>query len=144
MLYATVGVHPHNANEYNNQTSASLETLASHNNVVAIGETGLDFNRNFSTKSQQISAFESQLELAAKKQLPLFMHERDAAKQQLEILRDYRDHFTQGVIHCFTGDRNEPAYLTWVLKEIASHREEPSNEIADKQLLLQKNSLEFN
>ena len=192
MLFATVGVHPHDANEYNNQTSASLETLASHNNAVAIGETGLDFNRNFSTKSQQISAFESQLELAAKKQLPLFMHERDAARQQLEILREYRDHFTQGVIHCFTGDRdtlysyldldlhigitgwicdekrgqelknlvsniplnrlmietdapyllpknmpekpknrrNEPAYLTWVLKEIASHRKEPRDEIA--------------
>ncbi|MGB1327730.1 MAG: TatD family hydrolase [Porticoccaceae bacterium] len=192
MLYATVGVHPHDANEYNNQTSASLETLASHNNVVAIGETGLDFNRNFSTKSQQICAFESQLELAAKKQLPLFMHERDAARQQLEILREYRDHFTQGVIHCFTGDRdtlfsyldldlhigitgwicdekrgqelknlvaniplnrlmietdapyllpknmpvkpknrrNEPAYLTWVLDEIANNREEPSDEIA--------------
>jgi len=192
MLYATVGVHPHDANEYNNQTLASLETLASHNNVVAIGETGLDFNRNFSTKSQQICAFESQLELAAKKQLPLFMHERDAARQQLEILREYRDHFTEGVIHCFTGDRdtlfcyldldlhigitgwicdkkrgqelknlvaniplnrlmietdapyllpknmplkpknrrNEPAYLIWVLDEIANNREEPSDVIA--------------
>ena len=192
MLYATVGVHPHDANEYNNQTSASLETLASHNNVVAIGETGLDFNRNFSTKSQQICAFESQLELAAKKQLPLFMHERDAARQQLEILREYRDHFTQGVIHCFTGDRdtlfsyldldlhigitgwicdekrgqelknlvaniplnrlmietdapyllpknipelgkirrNEPAFLTWVIREIANSREESIQTLA--------------
>ena len=106
MLTATVGVHPHHANEYNNQSTAELSALAKHKNVVAIGETGLDFNRNFSTKPDQISAFESQLELAAKTQLPLFMHERDAAKQQLEILREYRDHFTRGVIHCFTGDRD--------------------------------------
>ena len=192
MLYATAGVHPHHANEYDSQALSSLDKLAEHNNVVAIGETGLDFNRNFSSEPDQISAFESQLELAAKKQLPLFMHERDAAKQQLEILREYRDHFTQGVIHCFTGDRdslfsyldldlhigitgwicdekrgkelknlvsniplnrlmietdapyllpktmadkpknrrNEPAYLSWVLKEIANNRQESAEQIA--------------
>ena len=192
MLTATVGVHPHHANEYNNQSTAELSALAKHKNVVAIGETGLDFNRNFSTKPDQISAFESQLELAAKTQLPLFMHERDAAKQQLEILREYRDNFSQGVIHCFTGDRdslfsyldldlhigitgwicdekrgkelkelvsniplkrlmietdapyllpktitkkpknrrNEPAYLPWVLKEIANNRPETTEQIA--------------
>ena len=96
MLYATVGIHPHHANEYNNQSTSKLDTLTNQKCVVAIGETGLDFNRNFSSKPEQISAFESQLELASKKQLPLFMHERDAAKQQLEILREYRDHFTQG------------------------------------------------
>ena len=186
MLYATAGVHPHHANEYNNQTLKSLSELAEHKSIVAIGETGLDFNRNFSSESDQILAFESQLELAANKQLPLFMHEREAAKKQLEILREYRDHFTQGVIHCFTGNRetlfgyldldlhigitgwicdpkrgrelrtlvsnipldrlmietdapyllpknipelakkrrNEPAFLPWVLHEIASSREE--------------------
>ena len=194
MLTATVGVHPHHANEYNNQSTAELSALAKHKNVVAIGETGLDFNRNFSTKPDQISAFESQLELAAKTQLPLFMHERDAAKQQLEILREYRDHFTRGVIHCFTGDRdslfsyldldlhigitgwicdekrgkelknlvsniplnrlmietdapyllpknipekpknkrNEPAYLYYVLKEVANNREETIHQIASQ------------
>jgi TatD DNase family protein len=192
MLYATAGVHPHHANEYDNQALSSLDQLAEHNNIVAIGETGLDFNRNFSSEYDQISAFESQLELAAKKQLPLFMHERDAAKKQLEILREYRDHFTQGVIHCFTGDRytlfnyldldlhigitgwicdpkrgkelrdlvsnipidrlmietdapyllpknipelgkirrNEPAFLTWVIREIANSREESVETLA--------------
>ena len=192
MLTATVGVHPHHANEYNNQSTAELNALAKHKSVVAIGETGLDFNRNFSAKPEQVSAFESQLELAAITQLPLFMHERDAAKQQLEILREYRDYFTQGVIHCFTGDRdslfsyldldlhigitgwicdekrgkelkelvsniplnrlmletdapyllpktmtkkpknrrNEPAYLPWVLKEIAHNRPETAQQIA--------------
>ncbi|MDG2018495.1 MAG: TatD family hydrolase [Porticoccaceae bacterium] len=104
MLFATVGVHPHHANEYGHQTLTTLEELANHKAVVAIGETGLDFNRKFSSESDQIAAFESQLELASNTQMPLFMHERDAAKRQLEILRDYRDHFTQGVIHCFTGD----------------------------------------
>jgi len=106
MMYATVGIHPHHADELNHRALQSLEILADHKKVVAIGETGLDFNRNFSSKSEQISAFESQLELAIKKQLPLFIHERDAAPCQLEILRAYRDHFTKAVIHCFTGDRN--------------------------------------
>lgn len=192
MLYATVGVHPHHADEFNSQSLAELDALTGHRSVVAIGETGLDFNRNFSAKAAQISAFESQLELAAKHQMPLFMHERDAAKQQLEILREYRDHFTRGVIHCFTGDRdtlfsyldldlhigitgwicdekrgqelknlvaniplnrlmietdapyllpktmdikpknrrNEPAFLPWVVKEIADNRPESMDEIA--------------
>lgn len=105
MLFATVGIHPHHANEYDKYTTKILEELSAHKSVVAIGETGLDFNRNFSSETDQTAAFESQLELAVKKQMPLFMHERDASKRQLEILRDYRDHFTQGVIHCFTGGR---------------------------------------
>lgn len=105
MLYATVGIHPHHANEYNTSAKKTLEELVAHKNVVAIGETGLDFNRKFSSESDQTVAFESQLELAATTQMPLFMHERDASKRQLEMIRDYRDQFTQGVIHCFTGDR---------------------------------------
>jgi len=105
MLQATVGIHPHDADQYNSESLDVLEKMARHENVVAIGETGLDFNRNFSSKVNQVSAFEAQLELGAKLQMPLFMHERDAATRQLEILRDYRDHITGGVIHCFTGDR---------------------------------------
>lgn len=106
MLYATVGIHPHDANQLNANSLPQLRALTEHSKVVAIGETGLDFHRNLSPPSDQIRAFENQLELAAELRMPLFMHERDAARRQLEILRAYRDHFTQGVIHCFTGDRN--------------------------------------
>ena len=106
MLYATAGIHPHYADKLGSDALQKLECLAKHPKVVAIGETGLDFNRNFSSPQNQIAAFEAQLELACQLGMPLFMHERDAAKPQLEILKTYRDHFTRGVIHCFTGDRD--------------------------------------
>lgn len=106
MLYATVGIHPHYADQFNGDSLNQLTELANHPSVVAVGETGLDFNRNFSTQKNQIYAFEQQLELAAKLQIPLFMHEREAAQRQIEILHNYRDHISGGVIHCFTGDRD--------------------------------------
>lgn len=104
-LYATAGIHPHDADELNSEKLAILSTLADSDAVVAIGETGLDFNRNFSTTANQIYAFEAQIELAEEKKMPLFMHERDAAAKQIEIITHYRDNFTRGVIHCFTGDK---------------------------------------
>jgi len=104
-LYATAGIHPHYADQFNGDSVRQLESLAQHASVVAIGETGLDFNRNFSSPSNQIAAFEAQLELASRLNMPLFMHERDAASKQLDILKSYRDHFSHGVIHCFTGDQ---------------------------------------
>ncbi len=105
MLYATAGIHPHDAKSLNRETIATLKALATEQYVVAIGEMGLDFNRNFSTPAQQEKAFEAQLELAAELQLPVFLHERDAAERQLQILRTYRDHLVDAVTHCFTGSR---------------------------------------
>lgn len=105
MLYTTVGIHPHDAKALNRESMSILRTLAANPCVVAIGEMGLDFNRNFSTPAQQEKAFEAQLELAAELQLPVFLHERDAADRQLQILRTYRDHLTDAVTHCFTGSR---------------------------------------
>lgn len=107
MLSCTVGVHPHEADNCNAETIPFLLDLARENPdlVVAIGETGLDFNRNFSTPVAQEKAFEAQLELAATLGLPLFLHERDAHQRQREILKAWRDHISAAVIHCFTGDR---------------------------------------
>ncbi len=192
MLYSTCGVHPHDAKTFTSSSVATLKSLASETPVVAIGETGLDFNRNFSPPTDQVKAFEAQLELAVELQLPVFMHERDAHQRQFEILRHFRDHLADGVIHCFTGDkaalfnyldldlyigitgwicderrgellrtlvksiplerlmletdapyllprtlqpkpkdrRNEPAYLPWVLKEVAQCRGENELDIA--------------
>ena len=105
MLYSTCGVHPHDAKHFSTGTPNRLKEIAANPEVVAIGETGLDFNRNFSEPKDQEKAFEAQLELAAELQLPVFMHERDAHLRQYEILKQYRDHLTNGVIHCFTGDK---------------------------------------
>ena len=105
MLYATAGIHPHDAKSLNKESIGTLKALADEKYVVAIGEMGLDFNRNFSTPAQQEKAFEAQLELAAELKLPVFLHERDAADRQLQILRTYRDHLVDAVTHCFTGTR---------------------------------------
>lgn len=105
MLYATAGIHPHDAKSLNSESIATLKALATQPCVVALGEMGLDFNRNFSNPAAQEKAFEAQLELAVTLQLPVFLHERDAADRQLQILRVYRDHLSDAVLHCFTGTR---------------------------------------
>ena len=105
MLSCTAGVHPHEAKNWHKHSASVIKELACHPAVVAIGETGLDFNRDFSPRPQQELAFEAQLELASELQLPVFLHERDAHKRQLEILHSYRHHLVDAVLHCFTGDK---------------------------------------
>ncbi|MGK2915340.1 MAG: TatD family hydrolase [Porticoccaceae bacterium] len=193
MLSCTAGVHPHEARHWRAETYALLAELASAAEVVAIGETGLDFHRDISSRALQETAFVAQLELAAELKLPVFLHERDAHRRQFDILRAYRDTLKGGVIHCFTGDReslfnyldldlhigitgwvcderrglglaqlvqhipldrmmletdapylvprnmspkpksnrNEPAYLPWVLRQVAAHRRESESVIAE-------------
>lgn len=106
-LYCTVGIHPHYSKGFTPESRGQLKSLLQQPGVIAVGETGLDFNRNFSSPAQQIFAFEQQLELAAETGLPLFLHERDAHKQQREMLSSHRDHLHGGVAHCFTGSRKE-------------------------------------
>ena len=105
--YATVGIHPHNASEFNASTLGQLRELMNSPKVKAVGETGLDFNRNFSPQADQIHAFEQQLELACELKLPIFLHQRDAHAKFLPILKAYRDQFTNAVAHCFTGSHEE-------------------------------------
>ena len=104
-LYATAGVHPHDASEWNPELSRAMAALHREPEVVAVGECGLDFNRNFSTPAEQVRAFEAQLGLAADSGLPLFIHERDAGRRMLEMLTAWRDDISQAVVHCFTGER---------------------------------------
>lgn len=106
-LWCTAGVHPHNAKEWTDKHEQALITLASNPLVVAIGETGLDFNRNFSPPQQQLFAFERRLNLAGETGLPVFLHERDAHTEQLKRLQQHRSALKGGVIHCFTGNREE-------------------------------------
>ena len=72
-----------------------------------MGETGLDFYRDFSPRPDQERAFEAQLEIASRLGLPVFMHERDAHRRFVEILKPVRDRLGPAVIHCFTGDRDD-------------------------------------
>lgn len=112
VLYATAGVHPHHARQWNERTAATLAALAADPQVVAIGEAGLDFYRDFSPRTDQQRVFEAQLELAVELDLPVFMHERDAHACFLRILARYRDRLGPAVVHCFTGSGEElAAYL---------------------------------
>lgn len=103
-LYATAGVHPHDASGWSEDVAQALGDLYTLPEVVAVGECGLDFNRNFSTPQEQERAFEAQLALAAASGLPLFLHERDAGQRMREILHHWRDDISHAVIHCFTAD----------------------------------------
>jgi len=191
-LFATAGIHPHVASDWNADTPRQLRSLLKESSVVAVGECGLDFNRDFSPRPQQEKVLEEHLALAVELQMPVFLHERDASQRLLEILRDYRDRLPAAVVHCFTGEkkalfsyldmdlhigitgwicderrgthlhplvkeikrgrlmlesdapyllprslrpkpkngRNEPAYMTEVLREVALHRGETQEDLA--------------
>jgi TatD DNase family protein len=103
-LYSTAGVHPHQAREANASTLDALRTLAASPQVVAIGECGLDFDRNFSPPDVQEKWFEAQLELASDLKMPVFLHERSAFDRFMAILGPYAGRVPSAVIHCFTGD----------------------------------------
>lgn len=104
-LFSTAGVHPHDASNWNHASANQLKALLKEAEVRAVGECGLDFNRDFSPRPQQEKALEEQLALAVELQMPVFLHERDADQRLLEILRDYRDRLPAAVVHCFTGEK---------------------------------------
>tara|TARA_B110000858_G_scaffold194792_2_gene249887 strand:+ start:16044 stop:16838 length:795 start_codon:yes stop_codon:yes gene_type:complete len=98
----TAGYHPHVAESFDEKALLSVRALANEDKCVAIGETGLDFNRNLSTAESQLEVFEEHLKLAAELGLPLFLHQRDAHPEFVSLLRRYRDQIVGGVVHCFT------------------------------------------
>lgn len=108
-LLASVGIHPHDAAAVPDNFVAQLRRLAQHPSVVAIGECGLDFNRNYSPPDTQRKAFEAQLQLAAELKLPVYLHERDAHTEQCELLARYQSDIPRMLTHCFTGGKKELA-----------------------------------
>lgn len=106
-VYATAGIHPHDASSFDSQSLIALRQLARQREVVAIGECGLDYNRDFSPRPQQRAVFEAQLALALELNMPIVMHQRDAHDDFLEILTRYRSKLKNAVLHCFTGNRAE-------------------------------------
>jgi TatD DNase family protein len=105
-LMSTAGIHPHHASEATDEALAAIPSLAGAG-AVAIGECGLDYNRNFSPPDAQRRAFEAQLELAASLEMPVYLHERDAHDDFVRILERWRAKLPRAVLHCFTGTRTE-------------------------------------
>ena len=103
-LFATAGVHPHHAVDWSPASGRVLRALATRPAVVAVGECGLDYFRDFSPREAQRTAFEAQLELAAECGLPVFLHQRDAHEDFARILAPAMPRLAGGAAHCFTGD----------------------------------------
>lgn len=107
LLYATAGVHPHHASEYTAECDAEMRTLLAHAEVVAVGECGLDYFRDFSPRPMQRKAFEMQLQIAADIGKPLFLHQRDAHADFMAMMKAFDGQLGPAVVHCFTGSRTE-------------------------------------
>jgi len=111
-LFATAGVHPHHAADFDTHTSSALRSLLANPVFVAVGECGLDFFRDYSPRDAQRRAFAAQLELAAEMRKPVFLHERDAHDEFVAMLKPMRAALAGAVAHCFTGGPKElDAYL---------------------------------
>jgi TatD DNase family protein len=104
VLYATAGVHPHHASDYTDDSDALIRELARNKSVVAIGECGLDYFRNFSPREAQLEAFRRQLDIAKDCGLPVFLHQRDAHDDFVEVLEAALPDLSRAVAHCFTGE----------------------------------------
>jgi len=104
-LFSTCGIHPHDAKDWHQDTLQELSSMISHSCVKAIGETGLDFNRDFSPRKQQVDVFQQQLELAVSCKKPIFLHQRDAFDTFSNLLKEYRDQLKNVVVHCFTDNK---------------------------------------
>ena len=110
--FATAGVHPHHASEYTAECDAEMRALHAHPEVVAVGECGLDYFRDFSPRPAQRRAFELQLQIAVDLAVdgagkPLFLHQRDAHADFMAVMRQFDGRLGPAVVHCFTGSREE-------------------------------------
>ena len=148
-LCASAGVHPHHARDCGPQTIPALRELARNPRIVAIGECGLDFNRNYSPHPDQEKWFVAQLELGLELGMPLFLHSRDAHPRFYEILKHHG--VRQAVAHCFTGEKKElHAYLElglyigitgWICDERRGHHLlDLVKEVPKERLLLETDS----
>ena len=146
-LYSTAGIHPHHAKDF--KDTSDLKAIAAQPRVVAIGECGLDFNRNYSPHPAQEECFTAQLQLGRDLKKPLFLHSRDAHPRFSQILSSFKPE--RAVAHCFTGEREElRAYLDlglyigitgWICDERrGKHLLELVREIPRDRLLLETDS----
>ena len=127
-VYASVGIHPHDANGYDDATEETLRALAKQPKVVAIGEAGLDFFRNRSPRAVQIETFRRQIRLAMELDLPLIVHDREAHQETMQILE--AEGAERVVLHCFSGDlaMAEEAWRRGYYASVAGPVTYPKNE----------------
>jgi TatD DNase family protein len=104
-LFATAGVHPHYSTDFDAAATDAIREMASDRQIVAIGECGLDYFRNFAPHDAQRYAFEAQLQIAVETGKPVFLHQRDAHDDFIALLKEYRPDISGGVTHCFTGNQ---------------------------------------
>ncbi|MDX1498915.1 MAG: TatD family hydrolase [Woeseiaceae bacterium] len=102
-LFATAGVHPHHAADYTDASDELIRVLTERPGVVAVGECGLDYFRDFSPRPAQRDAFRAQLDIAADTGMPVFLHQRDAHEDFVTVLEPVLRKIPRGVAHCFTG-----------------------------------------
>lgn len=107
VLYCTAGTHPHHAKDFDAASPAALRQLFVEKEVVAVGECGLDYFRDFSPRDKQRQVFELQLQLAAETGKPAFLHQRDAHKDFMAVLHQWRPRLSAAVVHCFTDGEEE-------------------------------------
>ena len=110
-VYAAVGVHPHDTKDWNDSLIEKLEELAKNKKVVAIGEIGLDYYYDFSPREIQLQAFESQIKLALKLNLPIIVHNREANDDVMSLARKYKDSGLRAQFHCFAGSVHDAREL---------------------------------
>ena len=148
MFRATAGIHPHHATDLDAHSMTELTELATNPHVLAVGECGLDYFRNFSPQTDQRAAFEWQLQLAAEMKKPVLLHERDAHADFVSIIKSHREVLVGGVAHCFTGTLEEVrAYLNldlyigitgWICDERrGAHLKEVVRHIPAERLLIE-------
>lgn len=106
-VYATVGIHPHEAKSYTPATAAEIKLLLDHPKVVALGEIGLDFHRDLSPRDIQHEVFHAQLRIAVEKQIPVVVHVRDSFDESFQVIREYVDELPGVVFHCFSEGVSE-------------------------------------
>ena len=147
-LYSTAGVHPHHASDYTDASDELIRSLLLRDSVVAVGECGLDYFRNFSPRDAQLEAFRSQLDIAADTGMPIFLHQRDAHDDFIETLEPVLPKISRAVAHCFTGEGESlREYLAmglwigitgWICDERrGAHLQEIVSEIPDDRLLIE-------
>jgi len=103
-IFATIGIHPHNADNANKNDLEQIALIAQQDKIIAVGEIGLDFFRNRSARQKQIDVFTQQLAIAISLDLPVVIHDREAHTETVNILSSFKQNVLHGMIHCFSGD----------------------------------------
>ena len=103
IIYGTYGIHPHEASSNIVSKEEIIKNVNSNNKIIAIGESGLDFYYNHSSKEKQISSFRLHIEAAIELKIPIIVHSRNAEKETFDILNEYKKSKPKILMHCFTG-----------------------------------------